>query len=68
MAAPAPTAPAPAAAEAPAAKRQKLATTAVKWTAPEVTHTWTLEGLTLEAFTGAPLTVRWEGPDFEALQ
>ena len=66
MAAPAPAAPAPAAEDAPAAKRQRLATTEVKWTPPEVTHTWTIKDLTLASFTGAASTDKWLGPIFQA--
>ena len=66
MAAAAPAAPAPAAEETPAAKRQRLATTAVARTPPLVTHTWTIADLTVESFTGAAQSDKWEGPTFEA--
>ena len=66
MAAPAPAAPATAATDAPEAKRQRLATTAVKWTPPEVTHTWTIEDLTVASFTGAARDDTWEGSPFTA--
>ena len=67
MAAPAPAAPVPAAEDAAAAKRQRLATTKVAgWTPPTVTHTWTIEGLTVASFTGAARNDEWLGPEFEA--
>ena len=67
MAAPAPAAPAPAVKDAPAAKRQRLATTeTTAWAPPEVTHTWTIEDLTLASFTGAASTDKWLGPIFQA--
>jgi hypothetical protein len=62
----APAAPAPAPDEAPAVKRQRLATTELERTPPKVTHTWTLEGLTLASFTGAGLNEEWDGPEFKA--
>ena len=68
MAAPAPAAPAAAATDAPEAKRQRLATTEVAaWIPPAVTHTWTIEDLTVASFTGATSTDKWHGPEFDAV-
>ena len=67
MAAPAPTAPASAAMDMPEAKRQRLATMKVKWTPPTMTHSWTIQGLTVESFVDAASTDEWLGPEFEAL-
>ena len=67
MAAPAPAAPVPVAEDDPAAKRQRLATTQVAaWAPPAVTHTWTIEDLTVASFTGAASADKWLGPVFEA--
>jgi hypothetical protein len=50
-----------------AAKRQRLATTELKaWKPPAVTHTWTLEDLTVASFTDAALGIEWLGPEFVA--
>ena len=65
MAAPAPVP--PPVENAPAAKRQRLATTEVAaWTPPVVTHTWTIEDLTVASITDAASTDTWLGPVFEA--
>lgn len=50
-----------------AAKRQRLATTELQeWKPPAVTHTWTLEDLTVASFTDAALGIEWLGPEFVA--
>ena len=68
MAAPAPTVPTAEAEDDPVAKRQRLATTEVAaWTPPAVTHSRTIEGLTIASFTGAAITDVWDGPDFNAV-
>jgi len=50
-----------------AAKRQRLATTEEPAREPPtVTHTWTLEDLTVASFTDAALGIEWLGPEFVA--